>query len=180
MKSSTQNDRLGFNSWAMALSLVTSERSTCCRRQVGCVLTNKMGHVIATGFNGVAAGMAHCNDYVEQEEEFENGVPHNLVKYYANACEGANSPSGTNLDGCKAIHAEQNALLQCKNPYEIKNCFVTTSPCITCVKLLLNTTCQNIYFLDSYPHSEARELWEGSGRTWIQLVKPVIASLDHI
>ena len=47
--------------WALGLAQLTAERSTCLRRHVGCVLLNARGHVLATGYNGVAAGETHCN-----------------------------------------------------------------------------------------------------------------------
>jgi dCMP deaminase len=109
------------------------------------VLVNSRGHVLATGYNGVAAGLPHCNE----------GHP----------CAAANAPSGTQLEGCEAIHAEQNALLQCRNVYEIHTCYCTTAPCITCTKLLLNTSCQRIVSLNPYPTSGA-ELWTKAGRFW--------------
>lgn len=151
--------------WAMKLALLTAQRTTCCRRAVGCVLLNAREHVIATGYNGVAAGLPHCN-----EVKIQNS-PDGLVGVETNphACSGAHAPSGTNLDGCQAIHAEQNAMLQCKNVYEIHTCYVTASPCMTCAKLLLNTSCQRIVFKEEYPHNEARRLWEAAGRRWEQL-----------
>jgi dCMP deaminase len=146
--------------WAMELAVVTSRRATCLRRQVGCVLLNARGHVLATGYNGVAAGMPHCND-VDTDGFGPDAHPW--------ACSGAESPSGTNLDGCQAIHAEQNALLQCRDVYGIETCYVTASPCMTCVKLLLNTSCQKIIFAEEYPHSAAKELWINNGRVWQQM-----------
>lgn len=145
--------------WAMKLALMTAQRTTCCRRAVGCVLLNARGHVLATGYNGVAAGQPHCN---EHDPFFETGYPH--------ACSGAHAPSGTNLDGCQAIHAEQNALLQCRDMYAIHTAYVTASPCMTCIKLLLNTNCERIVFVEEYPHSAAKDLWIGSGRAWEQLL----------
>lgn len=147
----------------MELVQVTAKRSTCLRRQVGCVLLNEKGHVLATGYNGVAAGLPHCND-VEIISDAKNTYAEN-----PHACSGARSPSGTNLDGCQAIHAEQNAMLQCRDVYEIHTCVVSASPCMTCTKLLLNTGCQRILFAEEYPHSEARQLWESSGRSWEKL-----------
>jgi len=41
---------------------------------------------------------------------------------------------------------------------------------VTCCKLLLNTSCERIVFVEEYPHSAARELWEGAGRLWEQLL----------
>jgi dCMP deaminase len=149
--------------WALELAQVTAKRATCCRRQVGCVLINARGHVLATGYNGVAAGQPHCN-----EPELVD-VGEGPMTLYPTACPGASSPSGTNLDGCQAIHAEQNALLQCRDVYAIHTCYVTASPCITCVKLLLNTSCGRIVFVEEYPHTAARELWVQAGRVWEQL-----------
>ena len=139
--------RLTLDEWALTCAVITSERATCLRRRVGCVLLNTRGHVIATGYNGVASGIEHCNE----------GSP----------CPGSTAPSGMNLDGCRAIHAEQNALLQCRDVYSIGTCYTTASPCMTCVKLLLNTGCRRIVFLEEYPHREARELWVGGGREWL-------------
>lgn len=132
----------------MIQAALTATRGTCARRQVGCILTNVRGHVLATGYNGVASGMPHCIDQ---------------------PCPGAHLPSGTGLDECEALHAEQNALLQCSRPYEIHTCYVTASPCITCIKLLLNTSCQRIVFSEEYPHSKAHQMWLQSGREWVKL-----------
>lgn len=149
--------RLTRDEWAIRLAALTAERSTCCRRHVGCVLLNERGHVLSTGYNGVAAGLPHCNHHDPFHPE---GLP--------NACQGAHAPSGTNLDGCQAIHAEQNALLQCKDTYQIHTAYVTASPCMTCAKLLLNTSCQRIIFVEEYPHNQAQSLWEAAGREWLK------------
>lgn len=157
--------------WAMKLAMLTAQRTTCCRRAVGCVLLNERGHVIATGYNGVATGLPHCNEeYSPPEYHDACGELVLPVTRYIHACSGANAPSGTNLDGCQAIHAEQNAMLQCKNVYEIHTAYVTASPCMTCTKLLLNTSCKRIVFVEEYPHNEAQKLWESSGRSWEQIL----------
>ncbi len=149
--------------WGMQLAQVTASRSTCLRRSVGCVLVNKRGHILATGYNGVSAGAEHCNEITMPREitSFSTG-------YYKHACPGAQSVSGTNLDGCHAIHAEQNALLQCRDVWEIETCYTTTSPCVTCVKLLLNTSCQRIVFNEEYINLDAKGIWEGAGREWVK------------
>ena len=162
--------RISRDDWAMELALTTAKRSTCCRRQVGCVLLNSRGHVLSTGYNGVAAGLPHCNEVITKQRSSPRSkvgvVTTEYENTYPNACPGAFSPSGTNLDGCYAIHAEQNALLQCRDVWEIEVCVVTASPCISCCKLLLNTGCQVIVFREEYPHNDARSLWINSGRFW--------------
>ena len=154
--------------WAMAMAVETAKRATCLRRQVGCVLLNERGHVLSTGYNGRPAGMPHCN---EETKYVVNAGPKSGI-CYDYACAGASSPSGTNLDACEAVHAEQNALLQCRDVYAIDACYATTAPCITCIKLLMNTSCLHIYFLDDYPHAKAaEELWlrNRPDRTWVKM-----------
>lgn len=154
--------RPDIDTYFMNMADLVATRSTCLRRAVGCVLINKRNHVIATGYNGVAAGMLHCN---EPTEVYLDGAP----KLYENACEGATLPSGEGLDKCQAIHAEQNALLQCCDVYEIYTCYTTTLPCVTCVKLLLNTSCQYIIYNSDYPHlAEVEKLLQARGITLIQ------------
>lgn len=171
--------RITKDEWALRLAMITGERSTCCRRRVGAVLLNHAGHVLATGYNGVASGQPHCNELgmrgtdrhffgkqgYDQTTKLDPADP----RSYPNACPGAFSPSGTNLDGCEAIHAEQNALLQCRDVREIHTCYCTTSPCVTCTKLLLNTGCLRVVFLDEYPHPASQELWTRAGREWVQV-----------
>ena len=89
---------------------------------------------------------------------------------YPHECADSASLSGLNLDACEAVHGEQNALLQCRDVFAIDTAYVTTSPCLTCVKLLLNTSCQRIIFAEPYAHdAPARELWEKlhGPETWI-------------
>ena len=118
-------------------------RSTCARRQVGCILVNEKNHITATGYNGVPSGFPHCTD---------------------TPCPGALAPSGEGLDLCLAIHAEQNALLQCKDVYSIKTAYVTAFPCIHCLKLLMNTSCERIVYIENYPGQvENVLLWIKSG-----------------
>lgn len=155
----------------MQQALLIATRSTCFRRECGCVLTNHRGHVLSTGYNGRPSGMPHCNEMVyQQAQNIDMKVP-----VYPHQCKGANLPSGTGLDACEAVHAEQNALLQCRDVWDIETCYTTASPCIHCVKLLMNTSCRRIVFHQEYPHQEARTLWlsiaKENNREWIHLGK---------
>ncbi len=128
----------------LQMAALVATRSTCVRRSVGCVLVDRHRRVLATGYNGVAAGVAHCID---------------------NPCAGAGASSGTELDKCDAIHAEQNAILQCNFVEKIEVAYITVSPCVTCTKLLLNTGCKKIVFIEEYADTSAKKLWKGE---WIE------------
>lgn len=134
----------------MAIALVLADLSTCIRRKVGCVLIDEDWHLLATGYNGVAAGQVHCID---------------------EPCPGAELPPGEGLELCEALHAEQNALIRCTRPRSIFAAVITASPCMHCTKMLLNTSCQTIYYLEPYAHINIpRDLWESAGRDWRQVV----------
>lgn len=137
--------RLETDAFFIKLAELVAGQATCPRRSVGCVLINARKHIIATGYNGVASGMLHCTEV---------------------QCPGAELASGTGLEACEAIHAEANALLQCKDVYEIDTAYVTASPCIHCTKMLLNTSCRRIVYSEEYPHSASRDLWLRAERLW--------------
>lgn len=127
----------------MQMAYLVASRSTCARRSVGCVLVDHNDFVLATGFNGVPSGHPHCND-----DRTAEGL-----------CVGAGFESGHRLESCMAIHAEQNALLQCHDTQRISAAYVTTSPCVFCVRMLLNTSCDVIIFSEEYPMPEAKDMW---------------------
>ena len=173
--------RLSVHEWALGLAVLTSKRGTCIRRQVGCVLLDEDHFVLATGFNGVAAGLPHCNEPDPDRVGKLRVVDDNLTNLiFPNACPAAFAESGTQLDGCHAIHAEMNALLRCGDPRAVHSCYCTVSPCIICVKLLMNTACQHIYFLEPYAHDEpAKELWlsKGDNYSWNHLTPELMERL---
>lgn len=155
-----------IETWAMELARVTAKRSTCCRRAVGCVLLDERGHVIGMGYNGVAAGMPHCNHSVQvvnprflEKDADRFDLP--TLKTYPHACAGVDLPPGQ--DSCEAVHAEINALLQCRAPYSVKVAVVTLSPCRACIKALINTGCTQL-IVGAVFDPGPLELWNKLGR----------------
>lgn len=73
--------RPSVDEYFVMMAGLVSTRGTCVRRRCGCVLVDRNNHVLATGYNGVAAGLRHCID-----------VP----------CGGANLPSGQGLSACES------------------------------------------------------------------------------
>ena len=148
----------------MELAKVAAARTTCIRRGVGCVLVDARGHITAIGYNGVASGMAHCN---ERRHPRKPSTFSNPEGYLIQPCAGHDLPPGQ--DSCEAVHAEQNALLQCRDPWSIETAYVTLSPCKACLKLLLNTSCKRIVFLEEHMDPLSKELWVKSGKIWEKL-----------
>lgn len=126
--------RINRHDWMMEIASVVAKRSTCLSRKVGCVLVDRKWRILSTGYNGAPHGIPDCL-------EMDN-------------CYRKDSVSGKNLHNCIAVHAEQNAILQCKDIDSIYMAFITTSPCESCAKLLLNTPVEKIYYKEEYEISE--------------------------
>lgn len=191
-----------LDAYLMSLAMVASERTTCIKRAVGCVLADAKGRVLSIAYNGVASGVPHCNDKVECKHKFPgkpsqysvadlrtrvandqglkleqmnhphivgDGAGHAVLVFghHPHACEGHHLPSGQ--DSCEAVHAEQNAILQCSDPDLIATAYVTTSPCKPCMKLLLNTGCRRIVFHEEHTDPWPKEQWLKAGRLWEKL-----------
>lgn len=136
--------RLSLDSYFVNLVKGIALRSTCIRKNVGCILVDANGHILATGYNGVARGLPHCNE----------DCP----------CSGYDLPPGQ--DKCEAVHAEVNALLQCADVSKIKTVYCTLSPCLNCTKMLLNTGAERIVFIEGHIGATGETLWLKTGRTW--------------
>jgi len=131
----------------IAVAFCLAQRATCVKRQVGCVLVDKRGRILSAGYNGVAAGLPHCTD---------------------TPCVGAKSPAGS--DTCQAVHAELNALMECRDVQQVHTCYVTTLPCNNCMKTLLNTSCQHIAYLEEHDHAaHVISEWSKAGRKTTKL-----------
>lgn len=138
--------RMNFDEYFMSMAYLASKRSTCLRRQVGAVLV-KDNAVIATGYNGAPSKSEHC--------EAKGCIRQNL-----------NIPSGERLDICRAVHAEQNALLQAAKHgvvTEGATMYITVTPCFTCGKMIVNAGIEEIVVDGDYPDERTTELFNEVG-----------------
>jgi len=130
--------RIPIDTTYISLAQVLSLRSTCLDKQVGCIITNKSNEIIASGYNGAPRGVEHCID-----------IGHCI------------KDESDNPAKCPSAHAEQNALLQCRVPEQIHTVYLTLSPCISCIRILMNTSRARIVFLTEHKHIEPQEMWRG-------------------
>lgn len=130
----------------MRIAMLAATRSTCLRRQVGAVIV-KNKKVLATGYNGAPSGLTHCLDTGCLREKL-------------------NIPSGERHELCRAIHAEQNAIIQAATSgvsIEGGVLYSTTFPCVLCAKMLINAGIRQIYVTEGYPDDLSREMFEEAG-----------------
>ncbi len=103
-----------------------ARRSTCNRRAVGAVIV-KQKRILATGYNGAPSGMEHCSEV---------------------GC--------LMIDGhcVRTLHAEQNAIIQAAQfgvSTEGAEIYTTSSPCLTCAKMIINAGIRKVWYQEGYP-----------------------------
>jgi len=147
----------------MQICHVVAQRSTCSRAAVGAVIV-KGRTILATGYNGAPAGQPHCT---------EVGC---LVF-------SSTDPSGETEENCfRTIHAEINAIGQAaKHGVAIagSSVYITHSPCIHCLKVLINTGITRVCYEKPYKLHRIEELVTGSGVEMVQVSRPEVAGPDE-
>ncbi|MCR5581988.1 MAG: cytidine/deoxycytidylate deaminase family protein [Eggerthellaceae bacterium] len=140
------DNRPSWDEYFTTLAKQVSTRTTCTRRAVGAVIV-KENRILATGYNGVPRGMAHCGEVGCLREKM--GVP-----------------SGQRQEICRGLHAEQNAIIQAaRYGIDISGAciYITTQPCVVCAKMLINAGISEIVYKNPYPDELSAELLAESG-----------------
>jgi len=136
----------------MQLAFVVAGRSTCLRRQVGAVMV-KEKQILSTGYNGSPSGLLHCA---------EVGCLRQILSV----------PSGERHEICRAVHAEQNALIQAaKHGVAIAGAelYTTLQPCVQCTKMIINAGIRRVVYAQSYPDQLAVGMAKEAGLELVQL-----------
>jgi len=139
-------ERISWNEYYMRIAHLVAERSTCLRRKVGAIAV-KEKRILATGYNGAPAGLAHCLDIGCLREQLK-------------------IPSGQRHELCRGLHAEQNVIIQAAvHGVSIAGAtiYCTTQPCLICTKMLINCGIIAIYFAEGYPDDLAQEMLKEAG-----------------
>ncbi|KKQ95229.1 MAG: CMP/dCMP deaminase zinc-binding protein [candidate division CPR2 bacterium GW2011_GWC1_39_9] len=141
-----QKLRPDIDEYFLKIAKVVSERSTCIRRKVGAVVV-KNKHILATGYNGAAAGAKDCLELGCLRDQ-------------------NNIPSGSTTSVCRAIHAEENVIIQAAlsgNGIKGATIYCTTSPCSHCARLLVNAGVKRFVCFLNYTNTEAHESFRQAG-----------------
>lgn len=148
MHSIPSTNRPSWDEYFVNLLEGIAARGSCVRRKCGCILVEGHHRILSTGYNGRGPGVVEC---------------------LSEPCEGATLPSGTGLASCEAIHAEQNALMQCRDIFSIHTVYVSASPCVHCIDMIAGTSAKRIVFLEEYPgFEESKRRWlKKPKREWI-------------
>ena len=129
----------------MSIAQQVATRSTCLRRQVGCIVVLEK-RIVSTGYNGAPSGLPHCEEVgcIRETQGVASGERHEL---------------------CRGLHAEQNAVIQAAvhgTAMRGSTVYCTHKPCILCTKMLINAGVRRVYYAEGYGDTMADELARGA------------------
>lgn len=139
-------NRPEIDEYFLKVASVVSERSTCRRHHIGAVAVRDK-HILATGYNGAPSGLKDCLELGCLRDEL-------------------NIESGTRHEICRAIHAEQNVIIQAAlHGISLSGAtiYATHSPCILCAKMLVNAKIKRLVTFGSYADDSFKELFKEAG-----------------
>ncbi len=124
--------QLEYDKRYLEMAKIWAKNSYCKRRQVGALIV-KGKMIISDGYNGTPSG-------------------------FENVCEDEN-----NLTKPYVLHAEANAITKVaksNNSSDGATLYVTTSPCMECSKLIIQSGIKRVVFCDKYHNTEGLQLLE--------------------
>ncbi|MFH0777768.1 MAG: dCMP deaminase family protein [Candidatus Eisenbacteria bacterium] len=152
-----------WDEYFMKIAYLVAERSTCTRHHVGAVVVMSK-RLLTTGYNGAPSGVRDCLELgcLRDERGITSGEKHEI---------------------CRAIHAEQNAVIQAGlHGISINGAtlYCTHTPCILCAKILVNARIRRVVACGRYPDEDAVRLLGEAGVEFCLLRRPAlsISALD--
>lgn len=114
--------RLSWDEYFVGIMEAVARRATCDRGRSGCVIARDK-RIVATGYVGSPAGIAHCDE-----------VGHELVEQV--------DENGHISQHCiRTTHAEQNAIVHAArfgSRLEGSTMYCKMTPCYACAKMIIN------------------------------------------
>jgi dCMP deaminase len=138
-----QPKRPEIDEYFLKIASVVSERSTCRRHHMGAIAVRDK-HILTTGYNGAPAGAKDCLELGCLRDEL--GIP-----------------SGTRQEICRAIHAEQNVIIQAGLhgvSLEGSTVYCTHTPCVLCAKMLVNAKIARFVSFGKYEDDRFIEIFK--------------------
>ncbi|MDR3263960.1 MAG: cytidine/deoxycytidylate deaminase family protein [Clostridiales bacterium] len=147
--------RISWDEYFIGIAYLCAKRSTCLRRQIGAVIAVD-NQIISTGYNGACSKLDECTDI---------GCLRNEL----------NIPSGERHEICRAVHAEQNAIIQAAVRGVSLNggtLYCTHSPCVLCAKMIINAKIKRCVISEHYSENKYVELFKQAGIEIFYIEKP--------
>lgn len=158
-------NRPRIDEYFLKFAMLAAERSTCLRHNIGAVIVRDK-HILSTGYNGAPKNTRDCTELGCLRDELK-------------------IPSGTQQQICRAVHAEQNAIIQAAyHGISIKDAtiYCTHNPCIICAKMIVNAGISRVVSYQKYHDESFIGLFLEAGVKFEIHDKPVntIVELDKV
>jgi len=147
--------RPNSDEYFLKVAAVVAERSTCLRHHVGAVAV-KDKHILSTGYNGAPSGLKDCLTLGCLRDELR-------------------IPSGMRHEICRAVHAEQNVIIQAALhgvSLEGATVYATHTPCVLCAKMLTNAKIKRYVSFGKYNDDSFEEMFREAGIQFDKLQRP--------
>src|SRR5574344_3168728 len=135
MNDNNNNKQTDLDKRYARMALIWAENSYCKRRQVGALVVKDKA-IISDGYNGTPSG-------------------------FENICEDEN-----NISKPYVLHAEANAitkLARSHNSSDGATLYVTSSPCIECAKLIIQSGIKRVVYTEQYRLTDGVDLLRKAG-----------------
>ncbi len=160
---------------SMAMAQAASLRSSCLKRQVGAVIVDKYSGVMASGYNEVPPENEPCQQAFggcyrsKLRSEFRDGV--NTIVKEPESTDAVCALYRKNvklMDYCRALHAEENAILSMirngnSAAFNEATLYTTTFPCNLCANKIVSVGIKKIVYASPYPMKEAKDVLNMGG-----------------
>ena len=145
-KQDSKVERISLDEYFLKIASVVAERSTCRRHHMGAIAVRDK-HILTTGYSGAPAGAKDCLELGCLRDE--QGIP-----------------SGTRTEICRAIHAEQNVIIQAGLhgvSLEGATVYCTHTPCVLCAKMMANARIARSVSFGKYNDDRFIEIFKDAG-----------------
>jgi dCMP deaminase len=129
-RSVKKEKRVSWDKFWFLIAMIYSVRGTCNRLRTACIIVND-NRLVGAGYNGSVSGLEHCDE-----------VGHLIIEGH---CE-------------RTLHAEENAILNTDRIHlKGATAYILGTPCIRCIRLLVNAGVRAIYYLGSYKNARGSQ-----------------------
>ena len=154
----------------MSMAYANSMRSSCSQRKVGALIIDEYGNVFSSGYNEVPSSERPCkNEYGKcyrkyLREKFSSELT-GIIKddETRNKTNAIVKDHFKALDYCRALHAEESAIVNMARLGGIKNLsdatlYTTTYPCNLCANKIAQVGIRRLVYFEPYPQKEAKAI----------------------
>ena len=121
-----ETERLSWDDYFKKMVLVSAEKSSCERLQVGCILVDDNNRILAHGYNGFLPKCPHISIVRDDHEQATIHAEQNVISYCARMGISCNDATA----------------------------YITHYPCLICSRLLLASGIKKIKYINDYKNDE--------------------------